>query len=333
MTAQAMLHSKIADGMRPFDMLRDLLPLANLIELTFKAELDATGSQIPQEMKRLARSGPLLWFMDIFSATPLLSGYVWMHNGQLVGNVSLILENGQRGLWSISNVAVHPDFRGHGIALRLMEAALQEAREKGAQLVVLEVRADNAPAQRLYRDLGFQVYDSVYELRLPLHRWAQMEALPCPALRQRRPQDWQGLYNLCKAATPAKVQEVKPIFAGQYRLGLQQRLRSWFDDISGRRDRDWIWEENGEIVAWLQVTGHYMQAAHRLHVIVHPRRRGSVEQQLLAAGLYMLRPFPARSIVSTISISHPEALQAWQQAGFQTVRHLDQMVLELHNSG
>jgi hypothetical protein len=96
-----------------------------------------------------------------------------------------------------------------------------------------------------------------------------------------------------------------------------------------RRSADWVLEENGPIVAWLQLTGQYRQAAHRLQITVHPERRGVVEEELLAAGLYRLNRFPAREIVSTISTSHSEAQQAYRNAGFRTVRLLDQMRLDL----
>ena len=56
----------------------------------------------------------------------------------------------------VLNVAVHPDYRGTGIGRRLVEAVLAEAREGGARVVFLEVRAGNVVARRLYRQLGFK---------------------------------------------------------------------------------------------------------------------------------------------------------------------------------
>ena len=53
----------------------------------------------------------------------------------------------------ITNVAVHPDYRRHGIARALLCAAL----EQGAALfrVTLEVRVSNTAAIALYESLGF----------------------------------------------------------------------------------------------------------------------------------------------------------------------------------
>jgi ribosomal-protein-alanine N-acetyltransferase len=57
----------------------------------------------------------------------------------------------------INNVAVRPQFRGHGIGSDLLRYVLAEARRLGAKRATLEVRASNEPARRLYERLGFYV--------------------------------------------------------------------------------------------------------------------------------------------------------------------------------
>ncbi len=57
----------------------------------------------------------------------------------------------------IASIAVHPDFRGHGIGRKLLAAALYECILKQANTATLEVRAGNLVAQNLYRDFGFEV--------------------------------------------------------------------------------------------------------------------------------------------------------------------------------
>lgn len=69
---------------------------------------------------------------------------------------------GYAGCWfvldeaQIMNVAVIPAYQGRGIAHRLMETVMREARERGAERMTLEVRPSNAPALALYRDCGFK---------------------------------------------------------------------------------------------------------------------------------------------------------------------------------
>ncbi|MFP4309066.1 MAG: ribosomal protein S18-alanine N-acetyltransferase [Desulfococcaceae bacterium] len=55
----------------------------------------------------------------------------------------------------ILRVAVAETFRRRGLALRLLEAGMAEARAAGAASAFLEVRPANLPARRLYERLGF----------------------------------------------------------------------------------------------------------------------------------------------------------------------------------
>jgi [ribosomal protein S18]-alanine N-acetyltransferase len=57
----------------------------------------------------------------------------------------------------INNIAVHPDFRGQGIAEALMRFVIDKVRSEGATFMTLEVRRSNSPAAALYRKLGFEV--------------------------------------------------------------------------------------------------------------------------------------------------------------------------------
>jgi len=313
-------------------MQRDLRPLADLIEVAFRSQLERSGNPIVAELRRVANTWPLLWLLSTFGPglSSLMSGYVWIADGRLVGNVTLAPKSRSRGLWAVSNVAVHPDYRGHGVARQLMQTALREAGDKGARWITLQVQTDNVPAGKLYHDLGFQVFDTIVELRLPVHGWTRRTIRPSLALRKRRAADRQGLYHLFKAATPAKAQVARPILLYHYRWGIERRLTQWLENaLSLRRRFDWVLEKDGEIAAFLQVTGQYTRTAHRLQITVHPRDRGPIEEELLAIGLDMVSRFPARDVTSTVSTAHSEALRALRKTGFHTTRELNQMLLDL----
>lgn len=59
------------------------------------------------------------------------------------------------GEGEIANVAVHPKFWRQGVGRALLQTALEQAAQLGLTRVMLEVRAGNEPAQRLYRSFGF----------------------------------------------------------------------------------------------------------------------------------------------------------------------------------
>jgi GNAT superfamily N-acetyltransferase len=56
----------------------------------------------------------------------------------------------------IHAVYVHPDARGTGASSRLIQAAIDEVRSKGARRVALWVNGVNAHARGLYERLGFR---------------------------------------------------------------------------------------------------------------------------------------------------------------------------------
>ena len=68
---------------------------------------------------------------------------------------------GYAGMWlvldegHITNVAIHPDYRGRKLGEKLMRALIQLAADTSLSWMTLEVRRSNAVAQSLYRKLGF----------------------------------------------------------------------------------------------------------------------------------------------------------------------------------
>jgi ribosomal-protein-alanine N-acetyltransferase len=57
----------------------------------------------------------------------------------------------------INNLAMRPEYRGHGYGSALLRHVLDEARRLGASRATLEVRAGNLGARRLYERFGFYV--------------------------------------------------------------------------------------------------------------------------------------------------------------------------------
>lgn len=68
---------------------------------------------------------------------------------------------GYAGMWHvcdeghITNIAVHPEFRGVGVGSLLMETLIEKAVELDITSMTLEVRKSNTAAQALYRKYGF----------------------------------------------------------------------------------------------------------------------------------------------------------------------------------
>ena len=61
------------------------------------------------------------------------------------------------GEGSITNIAVHPEYRKQGIGAKLLESLINLCTDLDCSLINLEVRASNYPAQNLYKKYGFIV--------------------------------------------------------------------------------------------------------------------------------------------------------------------------------
>ena len=88
--------------------------------------------------------------------------------GRLAGSLTLAFYRIPTGLkaW-IEDVVVDASARGHGVGAALSEAAIDEARRRGAKNVSLTSRPSRDVANRLYQRLGFVPYDTnLYRLTL-----------------------------------------------------------------------------------------------------------------------------------------------------------------------
>lgn len=313
MVAQALERQLVSGHIRPFAPHRDMAALAVLIEAAFGPELVATGSHIVQDLRQMAMLGPMLRTTGRVVAP--FAGLVWIEDGRLVGNVSLSPERRDAGVWTVSNVAVLPEYRGRGIGGRLMDAAVDWARERRARRLILQVRTDNAVAVGLYRRRGFCTVDTVHEMGLPRYGWPATFGGTPAALRRPRLADRHAIGALRN--TP----ETHPLL---WRAGALLRYV-----VTGDRTFEVVAAPEGEVVAYGLAEARALRGPHEVSVYARPAHRGAWEGAILEWLLARLRTGPAQQVRTTISARHAEALAAAEGLGFRTVRVLDQMELDL----
>ncbi|MBP3042850.1 ribosomal protein S18-alanine N-acetyltransferase [Arthrobacter jiangjiafuii] len=96
---------------------------------------------------------PLQMFYDELNQTDTRSYYVAEADGTVVGYAGLMCV---LPIADVQTIAVVPAAEGTGIGSALLTVLITEAKERGADDVLLEVRDDNPRAQRLYRWFGFE---------------------------------------------------------------------------------------------------------------------------------------------------------------------------------
>jgi len=317
----------IARGIRRFDVSRDLDQLADLMEVAFGHELEATENLIVQELRRMAQMGAALWLLA--KVAPMMHGFVYVDGELLVGNVTLSEDREVPRQWIMSNVAVRPAYRTKGIATELVRRSLQWVRSRGARRIRLQVRTDNVAAQTLYEGLSFTRYDTVAELSGRDLIVASPTAVG--SMTELKPEDWRATYDLALAAIPDEVRRVRPVRANEY----QRTRRKYLMDRVLERVRDGRETHclglfvDSELAVYLRVYAKLRSGQHRITSLIHPNVRGDYEDVLVETALSILSSYPPRQIFTSVSARNPALIEALTKAGFRTLRLLDQLVLTL----
>ncbi len=312
MSAQALtLPKKLPANLRPFDMRRDLLAVADLVELCFAETLDADGRLYIRQMRQAAR-GPML---DVMGRADLpMGGLVWEEDGRVIGNLSLIPHYyaGQR-IYLIANVAVHPKYRRRGIARALTQAALNEIERSRPHATWLQVDETNPAAVSLYEGMGFVE-------RMQRTSWRMqpdaisMEHISKATVRTRRAGDWRQQKNWLQANYPVDVRWQLPLDLGLLQPGLLGALQR---SLSDRRSEQWAAELNGKLLGVLAWQSSSLEAD-RLWLAAPAELEASAIVALIGHARKQL------SSQRKLALNYPagRAGEALEEAGFSAARTL-----------
>ncbi len=331
-------------GARPFNPARDLSAVARLLEEAFRPEHTFPLSDLPV----LREIGIVLWTMSYAPVFPeSVSGFVWLEEGRIVGNVTLSQDEGRLDRYLVSNVAVKPEYRRQGIARALMQVTLDHVRERGGRSVLLNVRPTNPGAIKLYRDLGFEEIEMRGEWSASPPPPA-LRASPSPSpertpfrrrggglggggeVRPLRSSDQRAVADLVRATTPESVQRYRPPRWTELSPTWEDRLGETITDaFIGQTTRRWALELDGRLASLLLVRGQRIFTPHRVTTVVHPEARGRVEADLVALALRELSRLPRREIRAAATSTHPELIAALEAQGFAFRNGLTLMALAI----
>ncbi len=325
MVAHAIRSKPAERGPRPFEPGRDLSAVARLLEEAFRSEHSFPLSDTPI----LRELGIALWTLSYAPVFPEnVTGFVWVEDGRVVGNVTISQDDGRLDRYLVSNVAVKPDYRRQGIARALMQMTIDHLRARGAKWALLNVRPNNPGAIQLYRGMGFQEIETRAEWSAS--NISAAPAKPIPGLRALRGWDQRAVSELHRAATPASVQQVRFPLSTDLAPSWEDRLTEAISDFFiGQATHRRVLERNGRIVAMVTIRGQRIATPHRLAIQVHPDYRGWVERELVAFALADLSRFPRREIRAAGTSTHPELITALEEQGFVLSNGLMLMSLAL----
>ena len=330
--AVRLITRETQSGIRPLNPARDLGQLADLIENAFGAELTEGGQRILREIRILSWLGPLNYVLAASEpeTDSMFTGFVWVADGQVVGNVTVNRPTGHAYRWQISNVAVLDRYRRQGIGRQLVEAAIRYAGSHNGQTAYLFVREDNPPAIQLYRSLGFAEVDSTTELKWRstsqscAGSWSVPDPLPVT--------QGESLYRLVRAAEGAGRRWLYGIRRAQYVSSAEEQFGRWLESLfTGEAEYRWGVKDGRELraAAILKHTRLWNRGPHRLQLWIHPNARGQVERDLARDVVCILSGKASRTTYVALPDCEQAAIDALIEVGFAEVRTLTLMTRDL----
>lgn len=326
--APGALNDDLGGGIRPFDIGRDLRPVAELIAEAFASELDPRGNAALREMRVMSHMGGFLKLLNRTTGdfNDVFNGFVWVEDGQVVGNVTVQRADRYASRWQIANVAVAPAYRGRGIARRLMDQALGYIRQGGGRWAVLQVYEGNRPARTLYDNMGFEYVGGQADLRLdavPSHHVLAAMDEDVPNFFTFGPGHWQELYELANHQLSAQAQWWRGVRRNDYQITMEQQVSEWFARVMGRRRvyRGCI-QLSRRFEAAIVLTAQRWSDEHQIRLWVRPESFGQYETALLRWAVVTLDEYPRFPVTLELSTEHKQALAAAEALGFRVKRTL-----------
>jgi ribosomal protein S18 acetylase RimI-like enzyme len=311
-------------GLRPINANRDIPGIVELLRRVFGESLDGEERQVFGDTT--ARPDFLMRFDP--SASRLSGGFVWEADGRIVGNVTL-LPTKIWGRFLIANVAVHPSYRGQGIARALMNAATRAVQERHGYAILLQVVKGNLPAISLYQSLGYIELGNMNTWTASATRLRQLSKTgvePAVDIRPLSGRLWREAFELDTSRVPADLNWPEPLQPDAYRSGVIRRLSDFF---SGRQREVWVTADAGGQLAGLASITSEVGHANLVSVRVRSDCVGTLERPLLGKVVRRLAYIPRR----VVRIDHPEddlpMNEQLQEANFTIQRTLTHMRLDV----
>lgn len=307
------------NGIRPFDLARDLRPVASLISNAFAHELDHRGTAILREMRFMSYLAGFMRFFngDTINYDDVFSGFVWVDENKVIGNVTVQRADNTGKRWQIANVAVAPEFRGKGIASRLIHQALAHVKESRGDSAVLQVYENNHIARSLYEKLGFENMGGVVELRANRVPYVT-PPLSIPNFGTFRSNQWRSLYQLAGSQPNAQNKWWRNLRRTDFQMTFEEQCMEWFWRIIGRTSTMRRCVRVGtRFDAAIILTAQRWSGEHKIRIWSRPDVYGKFEAYLARWALAELQDYPRFPISLTVSTEYEATIKAFQHYDFQ----------------
>lgn len=307
---------------RQIDPWRDGRAVANLLESAFRDEIiDDSGQRLIHALRNYGMFDALSFGFG--------AGFVWVEEGQVVGNASVQKNFMRRDTWVIGNVATAQSHRNRGIGRAVVDACIHYAINRGARFVALQADVTNAPALHLYEKVGFEQQGKVsHYMRPSVRTQPATSAANERAIRTTRWSDRLAVWALAMRNTPDALTYAEPYDAGMYRLGLRWSL---VNALNGNPEQWLVMEPaHGQALAGAARTRVNLEGSnHAVELLLSDEASVSDGQALLRRALARFDEYAAKPIYALQSHPHEAAHAALFAERFHLTRTLVHMRLAL----
>ena len=321
-----------SQGIRPFDIGRDLRPVSRLIADSFAEELDEQGKAALRELRMLGHMSGIVGLLARGAGgfQNAFNGFVWVEDNLVVGNVTVQRAATGSGRWQIANVAVSRRRRGRGIGRALMEHALEYIRDMGGSWAVLQVRGENSIARGLYERMRFENLGGTLEL----HAAGAPRPVARPILSNLRAvphSEGDLLYELIASRPGAEQRWWRAARRDDFQLPLERRVGELIGRLVGRERifRSAIRDYDRRFEGAIEVTARCWQGEHRIRIWLRPEAAQAYARPLMLHALALLGEWPRWPVKAEVSTQDEIATETLLEHGFSVRTTLYTMRLRM----
>lgn len=313
---------------------RDFEAIKEIFSIAFDQEYSQRGVDIVHRISKYQKLYPVVKVLSLFENPyqHLFRVHICEVDGQVAGLCQISTRNKNASRWHIDNIAVHPQFRGRGVAKYLLNEVFTFYNQRGALRFTLEVDVKNTPAISLYEKIGFKTFTTLYYYKMTAEELINFRGdgpLEMPSgLKSRTAGDIDQIVDLYKASIPSFIRTIEDknvtdFSPGIFRIGTELLKRQMGKAEYFR----WIYyeQENNRCVASIEVSAQHRALPHVIQLLVHPAYSKYTEP-LLRYTLNFLAHFQLNSILIGSFKEQGDKIEAVQELGFKEITADYQMV-------
>jgi len=305
----------------------DLEDVSELGRLCFAREFELKGLDVEHLTEKVEQlfgfTGRfLLFLLQVFGRRPFRF-FVAEAYGKVVGTTMV---SRQVNVGYISWVMVHQDYRGRGIAKRLLEKTVEYARKSGMEKVALHVDSTNDQAKNLYIKMGFKKFEKLAHLVGDVTTISfTPELVGEICIRNFQEKDIDSVYELVKLSEDSEHLRVFSLRKESLKGSLLARFFKLFNEskiVATHKD---------SVVGYVAVVYTTAKEAGRIsNIYVHPKMRSmGIEELLIFSALNEAKRVGLKNVLTTVSLRRPELISVIKHCGFEEKFEVSGMVLDL----